>query len=830
MQERKTVVKLEMAEFILFVSAHIIYAWIAWDKAVAVTVLIYAVIMLIVSAGCLLLIKNELYSQVCFIVCIMATTYLIGMKIETFAFGICVYMVAGALLSIIGDRKLNVLYILFVNLAIAAGLLTGYDIIVKYIPIGYYLMMILFCETFLITENYMVLLYQRKVEEVETQNALLNIAQQSKDEFLANMSHEIRTPMNAIVGMSELIIRDEDISDQTKEYCYNIQTSGENLLGIINDILDFSKLESGKMEIVYEPYSIASVIQDVANTSIFRRGFKDIDIIIDCSPDLPRQLIGDVLRNRQILMNIVNNAVKFTDEGYIYIALSCFERDGENWLNMRVEDTGIGIKKQDQIHLFESFSRIESKHNHSVEGTGLGLAICKRLAQAMHGTIKIFSESGKGTTLEVELPQKVADSTPFLTLKNEQNIKVALYEDREQHHSRGNKCYMAANEHIWKSLQVPYKMITGFPKLMGAVQNNEMTHLFIGARDYTEQRSYFEQIAKTVSVFVLFDPQYPLKLGENIHGVRMPFNSINLVSALNGEAFFNQFIDDKEVKIEFKAPFARVLVVDDNEINLRVAEGILKLYDINCILARSGKEAVELLRDQDMDIVFMDHMMPELDGIETTKIIRRTGGEYGERLPIIALTANVANDAKEMFFRNGFQDFLAKPIGLKAVDAVLRKWLPGTKIERLRESDRKQVPVFDEEKPVANDESEEAGRVKDFVMMTIDEQKALENIGGQRDLYKELLEYSIEMEEQRKSEIQESFDQQDWKEYTIRVHALKGGMRSLGLEELALLAQGQEFACKEERIEDAIAGHDRLMEEYDRAHRSIEVFLTQFEV
>lgn len=815
MVSRRKMIQIEMTEFILFVGAHVIFA--GWNQGMAMMyrTLVYAVVLSVIAAVCLLAIKKPLWSQLGFVICVMVATHMIGSELETLSGGICIYMVTGALISIYGDMHLNMYYIIAANLAIVFGLITEYDVITKTISIDYYVMMILFCEAFLITENVMVMLYQQKVKEMETQNALLNIAQKSKDEFLANMSHEIRTPMNAIVGMSELIMRESDDNDKVKEYCYNIQTSGENLLGIINDILDFSKIESGKMDIVYEPYSIASVVQDVVNTAMFRRGYKDIAVIIDCSPEMPKQLMGDVLRNRQILMNLVTNAVKFTEQGYIFIELSCYEKEDQNWLKMVVKDSGIGIKEEDQVHLFESFNRLDTKKNRSIEGTGLGLPICKRLVQAMHGNIRVDSEYGKGSTMTVEVPQKIVDAAPFLALKQSEGIRVVLYGDKEQYPSAGDQYYKIANEHIWNALGVPCRNITSFVELMHVVEQKSLTHLFIGMGEYTDQKSYFDQIAQYINVYVMHDPQYPIRLGTDVNGIHLPFYSINVVSALNGEAFYSQLIDEKEITVQFRAPYARILIVDDNEINLRVAEGILRLYDVQAILARSGKEAIELLKDQDIDIVFMDHMMPEMDGIEAAEIIRRTGGEYGKNLPIIALTANAVNDAKKMFLAHGFQDFLAKPVNLKSIDAVLRKWLPGTKIELIDESARKPVPEFEETV---------------FVPMEIHEEAIQQNMGGQRDLFKELLEYCLELEQERKAEIQESFDKQDWEEYTIRVHALKGGMRSLGIEELAVAAQTQEYACKEGRIEDAIAGHPHLLEEYERAHRTIERYLTTFQV
>lgn len=839
MVSRKKANQIQIWGFIAFLIAHIVYAEFFLEVDITRKVISYAVGFCALAAICIFLIKNMRISQISAIITAIVAIHSIGEELTTLSYSPVVYMLLGATMVIIADLRLSCWYAVIVNCAIVFDLSTHYHVIIQSMRIEYYVMLILFCEVILLTQSMVVKMYQEKVREIEERNQMLNEAQKSKDEFLANMSHEIRTPMNAIIGMTELIMREEDTSERIKEYCYNIQSSGENLLAIINDILDFSKIESGNMNIIYEPYSIASVIQDVANTAMFRRNFKDIEIIIDCNPTMPKQLVGDVLRNRQILMNLVTNAIKYTESGSIFISVSCHEREGKSWLHMEVEDTGIGIREEDQNHLFEAFRRMDTRRNRSVEGTGLGLPLCKRLTEIMNGTIHIESEYGVGTTVCVDIPQEIEDASPFLTVENADDMKIVMYGDREEYAQKANDFYQTTNHHTWDGLGVSHRVILSFTELMKAIENDEITHLFTGSMEYTNQRSYFDHIAKKIKVFVMYDPQNLVKLGENVHGVQMPFYSINLASSLNGESFYSQYINKKEVKITFKAPYARVLIVDDNDVNLRVAEGVLKLYGVTCILARSGKEAIDLLKDQDIDIVFMDHMMPEMDGIEAAKIIRRIGGEYGRNLPIIALTANAVNDAKNLFKNNGFQDFIAKPISIKRIDSVLRRWLPGTKIELVDETAKKQIPEFDDGVVIAEPEYkvvlsvEEIATAKempstvphDHVCMHINEEVALENMGQQRDLYKELLEYCLELEEQRKQEIHESFEQQDWQEYAIRVHALKGGMRSLGVEELALAAQKQELAAKEKRIDDVLEGHAHLLEEYERGHRSIEEFL-----
>lgn len=830
MLSRKSTNQIELWSVIIFLVAHILYEGAILDIDITKRIIAYTIGLMIIAAISLFLIRNRLCSQIGYMISALVAIHVIGEEMNAVPYFLIIYMLLGTIIVIVGELKVSFCYFCIVNAFLIFDITNYYHIITSRSTFEYYMMLVMFGETILCIHMLIVVVYQRKIKEIEERNALLHESQKNKDEFLANMSHEIRTPMNIIMGTLELIMR-EETSEKVKEHCFNIRSAGEALVAVIDDILDFSKIESGKLTILCEPYSIATVVQDVVNTAMFRRGFKEIEIIIDCIPTMPKMFFGDVLRMRQILMNIVINAVKYTDKGHIFVSLYCYEQEGENWLHMEVRDTGIGIKEEDQKYLFDSFSRMDIIRNRSIEGTGLGLALCKRLLDAMNGTIQIKSEYGVGTTVYVDLPQKVAEEGPLLSIKNASEMKVVMFGDREEYEPMAHEYYRTANDNTWAGLGVSYHVILSFADLMKVVEQNEVTHLYTGAQEYTDQRSYFDNIAKQIKIFVMHDPQYPIKLGENIHGVNMPFYSINLASSINGETVYSQYIDKKEVQIAFKAPYVRALIVDDNDVNLRVAEGVLKLYDVNCVWAKSGKEAIELLKDQDIDIVFMDHMMPEMDGVEATKIIRRVGGEYAKNLPIVALTANAVNDAKTFFLNNGFDDFISKPISLKSVDAVLRRCIPGEKIEWVKETDETvDSCVKDDSEGSEVIENQFVSNNTMFVSMQINEETALENMGNQRDLFKELLEYCLELEEQRKQEIVESYEAQDWEEYAIRVHGLKGGMRSLGVEELALVAQEQEHAAKENRIEDVVAGHMHLMNEYERGHRSIEEYLKTFQV
>ncbi len=401
-------------------------------------------------------------------------------------------------------------------------------------------------------------------EEEEKKREELERINRSQSAFFANMSHEIRTPINTIIGLNEMTLR-EDISDEIAENSINIQNASKMLLTLINDILDLSKLESGKMEIVPTRYETGAMFSDLVNIIWVRAHQKELEFKVDISPDIPSMLYGDEIRLKQVLTNILTNAVKYTETGSVTLRAKA-ERTAANNVRLRISvaDTGMGIKKDDMDQLFEAFKRVDSLKNRNVEGTGLGLSISKQLVEMMGGTITVDSIYTKGTTFTVTVEQQIMDEKPIGPLDLMIKKKIANREKYRQ---------------------------------------------------------------------------------------------------------------------SFEAPDARILIVDDNEMNLMVATKLLRGTKVQIDTAKSGEECLEMTKGKFYHVIFMDHMMPEMDGVETLKRLRRQQEGLCQNVPVIALTANALSGAEEIYQNSGFQSYLAKPINGALLEATLLKFLPPELIE-----------------------------------------------------------------------------------------------------------------------------------------------------
>ena len=611
-------------------------------------------------------------------------------------------------------------------------------------------------------------------ETIKLQRALED-SNSAKSNFLANMSHEIRTPMNAILGMAELLLR-EDVPPVAQEYTLAIKQAGNNLVAIINDILDFSKIESGKLEIILEKYSLSSLLNDTIQIIKSKVYESRLRFVINVDNNIPNFLLGDVKRIQQVILNILSNAVKYTEQGFIFFSVDGTQIDDDNVvLRFKVEDSGWGIKPEDIAILFEKFTRFNLVRNKNVEGTGLGLAITHNLVEAMEGDIEVQSTYGKGSTFTVTLPQKVLEHKKLAEVNDPKQKKVLIYERRERL-KESISCTM-------NGLGVHYTFVSTASEFCEHLTSQEYHFAFISAVLYEDVKKCYPGFKTEVKIILIAE------LGEvvaehNISVLTSPIFSIPVANFLNGIDHGGSLVEGKSVR--FIAPTAKILSVDDVETNLLVLEGLLQPYEMQIDSCSSSAKAIEMTKTVHYDLIFMDHMMPEIDGIEAVRRIRLLSKEYPylEKIPIIALTANAISGTKDMLLHNGFNDFLAKPIVIAELNNILDKWIPNEK----RETTEKSL------------EFESHGTDAGFVIEGVNITQGITFSGGTLKNYLRILSIFHKDGYEKLHAIRKCLDTNNLPLYVIYVHAMVSASANIGAMGLSETARTLETAGKQENL------------------------------
>ncbi len=639
------------------------------------------------------------------------------------------------------------------------------------------------------------------------------------DDFLTNLSHEIRTPVNAVIGLTTVILKREK-DDALREDMQTVQNAGHRVAEKISDILDYTELDVGKLIVSREPYMIASVVNDLV-TDIRLRGELACELIFDIAPEIPSALVGDAAKVKKIMNHLVTNGVKFTPKGGVYCRVYTLPRPYGVNLCIEVSDTGIGMTQTELEHIFESFYQRNSGRTRGTGGLGLGLTIVHGLVREMGGFMTIDSELGVGTTVSVSIPQAVADADHCMSAEDREQLCLACFDRLEKLEvPRVRDFYNRMIANLTRGLGIPLHRAENEEELRRLQRLYRLTHIFVGAEEYLASADYLESLADELEVIVIADERFQPRRSSSVKILRKPFYCFPAATVVSLPSTRQEELEDNR---RIYTPGLEALVVDDEPMNLLVAEGIFSDYGMHVTTARSGPESIELCQKRRFDLIFMDHMMPEMDGVEAMKRLRSEAAQRGEELTILALTANAVSSAREMFLAEGFDGFIPKPIELTDLERVLKRVLPKSAIRYDRPEPGEERRAASSAEPEAAEEHE--GPFAALDAAGIHSQQGLRYCRGDKDFYRSMLQEYAQSAAGKLANIRRFHDAGDWQNYSILVHALKSTSKMIGAEDLSETARTLEFASKEGDTGTVAVHHESMLKRYAEVADTVLRFL-----
>ena len=498
------------------------------------------------------------------------------------------------------------------------------------------------------------------------------------EDFLVNISHELRTPVNVINGMTSLILKKE-----SREDVCSIQDAGKRLSHQIEDIQDYSEIQRGDVVLEEDRYEINSILNDITLQYAMSETYRNLELIVDLDPNLPSVLRGDSKKLAKIISHLLDNAFKFTSKGGVYLHIYGIKKEYGINLIIEVRDTGIGMSQTAIEKISKGRYQANQKRNRSTGGIGLGLSIVYGFVRLMKGFVTIDSERGRGTSVRISLVQEVLNATPCLSVEGKENLTIAFYLTPERFRITELREFynvMAAN--MAAGLKVNLYPAMSLKELEKLLDQEPVSHIFMGPEEYEQNTSYFDELAnKGITIAVSAHTGFKVSDSSKVIVMPKPIYGYQVAKILNGETDYADLIpgvDERRPVLDG----VRTLIVDDEPMNLVVATGLFKEYNMIIDTALSGKEAIKKYEETDYDVIFMDHMMPEMDGVEAMKQLKKLAAKDGRVIRIIALTANALSGAREMFLNEGFDGFIAKPINIKDFERVMNRIFPNGTSEK----------------------------------------------------------------------------------------------------------------------------------------------------
>ena len=642
--------------------------------------------------------------------------------------------------------------------------------------------------------------------------------------FLSNLSHELRTPINMVIGISEVALGRELPPDIRADMA-SIKMAGKRLSNQINNMLDYTEIVEGTLTPAKKEYMITSVLNDVITMTALQSNRQHLELVFDIDPKVPAALVGDAEKISHVLKILVENSIKFTEEGGINVRIRCRRENYGINLIVDIRDTGIGMTDSQLTQIYDVFYQADSGSSRLAGGLGLGLPIARGLLTAMGGFIHFDRKEQQGLSAHIVIPQGVVDERPCIVLNHPDELCIACYFKPEKYScDEVREYYDGLILNLVDGLGIKGYQTHSFDGLLKLQRSHQLTHVFIAQAEYLENLNYYEELAGKLRVVVIAEKEFILSASSKLLIIHKPFSVLSVANLLNGELGERGFAEAQAAgRKPFTCPGVRALAVDDEEMNLVVAKGVLGSYGIEVDTCLSGREAVARCADGGYDIIFLDHMMPGFDGVETLKKIRELQNGAYQDLPVIALTANTVSGAREMFRSEGFTEFVPKPIERTVLERVLRKVLPKSCIRYSPRPTAKDAPTQPEPLPESAAPVPEADAAPEAASLSyeqlaqagIDVKLGLDYCAGDEEFYREMLQMFCDQREDKRGEIVSLYESADWADYAVKVHALKSTSLTIGAQALSTQAKELELAGKRGDEDYIREHHPALLRSYD---------------
>jgi signal transduction histidine kinase/DNA-binding NarL/FixJ family response regulator len=646
---------------------------------------------------------------------------------------------------------------------------------------------------------------------------MLTDATNRLNDFLANVSHELRTPVNAVIGLSGICI-DKEEKDDIRRDMISVRNAGRKVAEQIGDILDYSEIDRKNIVVNCEDYMLSSILNDLV-TEIREYKSKDVELIIDVDPAIPSVMNSDATKIKKILRALISNGLKYTHDGGVYVRISCEDQDYGVNLSIEVTDTGIGMSEEELERVYERFYQVDSGRARLGGGLGLGLSIVSGFVSLLGGFMIIKSKPDVGTTVHVSLPQTVVDASSCMSVNNPDKLCLGAFLHFEKYENPVvREYYNSMVLNIVNGLGIQMHRVDNTDNLKRLKESLHMTHLFVGEEEYCSDIELMEELAKEMIVVVVANQDFTLPAKSNARIMEKPFYCFPVTAILNTD--INTRIKEGG---KLRLNGVRALVVDDEPMNLVVGKSIFKRYGMVVSTATSGPESIDICREKQFDIIFMDHMMGGMDGVEAMKKIRGDVTGLDNNVPIVALTANAMSSAKQMFLSEGFDGFVSKPIEIEELERVLKQVLPKSLLSFEYEDEDGNSYIGEEEdeepenmaKAAPIKEPEKKTLAEKLEGSNIDVEAGLKYCLGDEEFYNTLLIQFANEASEKIPALMNFYEQKDWGNYEIIVHALKSTSKMIGAMDLSEEALKLEKAAKEKKENYIFDNHDHVMSVYE---------------